>query len=390
MPVNSVAPQGRYVALDGLRGAAALVVAIHHTLLTVPSLSVAYLNVSPDTEPLVAAAAGTPLALLWDGRTAVFVFFVLSGFVLTVQSPAPASGVWRRWYARRLLRLYLPVWASVALAVGLILLVPRTFHEGASWWVNAHAAPDGAAVLQALAALPGTTLWINSPLWSLGWEVLFSLLLPFLLVAARAAAIHWPRYAAALLLVYLGGFMLHLDLLAYFSFFGAGVLLARNRYRLEEALAGISPRQVGFSLLLAFALLLTVHYRSAIVRLPLTPEALAYVAIGAQLAEFMGTVLIVALAAFAAPRLPLLTAPPFQYLGHRSFSLYLVHEPIIVTLAVWLGSAGSITVLVLALPLSLLLAEAFHRLVDRPVIHLSHRLRPRKPRNDEAHAKLPQ
>jgi hypothetical protein len=79
-------PSGRLPSLDGLRGVAALIVVVHHTLLTVPSLSVAYFLDGP------AAVRGskawwlswTPLHLIWAGGEAVIVFFVLSGFVLAL------------------------------------------------------------------------------------------------------------------------------------------------------------------------------------------------------------------------------------------------------------------------------------------------------------------
>jgi peptidoglycan/LPS O-acetylase OafA/YrhL len=56
-----------------------------------------------------------------------------------------------------------------------------------------------------------------------------------------------------------------------------------------------------------------------------------------------------------------------RWLGARSFSLYLVHEPIVVTVAYVLhGTTDAILVLVLALPLSLFAAELFGRMVEVP------------------------
>jgi peptidoglycan/LPS O-acetylase OafA/YrhL len=61
-----------------------------------------------------------------------------------------------------------------------------------------------------------------------------------------------------------------------------------------------------------------------------------------------------------------------MWLGKRSFSLYLVHEPIVVTVAYLLGGRPSLWMeLGLAIPLSLLAAEVFGRFVEQPSLHLA-------------------
>ena len=60
-----------------------------------------------------------------------------------------------------------------------------------------------------------------------------------------------------------------------------------------------------------------------------------------------------------------------QWLGLISFSLYLVHEPLAVSIAQLLP-ANAPAVLLLTVPLSLLLAAGFYRVVERPAVKLSH------------------
>jgi peptidoglycan/LPS O-acetylase OafA/YrhL len=57
---------------------------------------------------------------------------------------------------------------------------------------------------------------------------------------------------------------------------------------------------------------------------------------------------------------------PVQWLGSRSFSLYLVHHPIVVACASALHRPGLVVLLVTAVPVSFLAAEAFFRAVERP------------------------
>src|SRR5690606_25572931 len=115
------APRGQRISsLDGLRGIAALVVLLYHlTLVARPFLE------TGRTSNAWWWITETPLKLLTAGTEAVLVFFVLSGFVVAL--PAFRAGFnWVGMLTGRMLRLYLPVWASLALSVALLQLVPRT------------------------------------------------------------------------------------------------------------------------------------------------------------------------------------------------------------------------------------------------------------------------
>ncbi len=63
-----------------------------------------------------------------------------------------------------------------------------------------------------------------------------------------------------------------------------------------------------------------------------------------------------------------LDTPVMQWAGSRSFSLYLVHEPIVVAAAFALGGTMSVALLAaVAMPVALLAAEGFFRVAERPV-----------------------
>lgn len=78
---------GRLPALDGLRGVAALVVVAFHVLLLSPSFA-DRAEAGPGLRPADPSwwLTHAPLYLLWAGQQAVFLFFVLSGFVLTLSA----------------------------------------------------------------------------------------------------------------------------------------------------------------------------------------------------------------------------------------------------------------------------------------------------------------
>src|ERR1043165_7640264 len=99
----------RIRALDGLRGVAALSVVALHVLSAIPGFDAA-LEHWPGPDSTMAALEASPLRLLWAGHAAVILFFVLSGFVLTLQLERSHSGAsaYAVYVVRRLSRLYLP------------------------------------------------------------------------------------------------------------------------------------------------------------------------------------------------------------------------------------------------------------------------------------------
>jgi peptidoglycan/LPS O-acetylase OafA/YrhL len=163
---------------------AALVVVLHHSLLATPALAATYLVPTVAISGAASWLVYSPLHLGWDGGLAVYIFFILSGFVLTV--PATIRSIrWRSYYPSRLIRLYVPTFGAVLFSALLAALVLRTVTPGSSWWVNSHADSVRFRSVMRDALLLGGTDSLNSALWTLRWEVFFSLLLPLYLIIGR-------------------------------------------------------------------------------------------------------------------------------------------------------------------------------------------------------------
>lgn len=361
---------GRLPALDGLRGVAALVVLVHHSLLLTPALMAAHDDPSAPRNALVQAVSATPLHLLWDGEVAVQVFFVLSGFVLTVAATR-AGHRWGPYYPQRLLRLYLPVWAAVALAVALRLAVPAGDTTGLSPWLTYHGDLGKAGVLGDLLLLVGPAGSTMTALWSLRWEVLFSLLLPLFVLAATRLR-HWaPLVVGALAAIAWLGAMAGpveapyaLGAAYQLPLFALGCVLAVGRDRVGEVIARWRP--AAWAAVLVVAVLLTTSYWLLDLGGLRADVPLAVVALTRVLQAAGAALLVVAaLGPLGRP----LRHPAVRWLGSRSFSLYLVHEPVVVAVG-YLTGWTSPAVLLLTVPVSLALAEGFFRTVERP----SHRL----------------
>lgn len=341
-------PGGRYHAIDGLRGLAALLVVLHHCVLVSPEFFDAYKSKgAPST--LVWALTHTPLHLAWAGSEAVFVFFILSGFVLTLPFLRSNAPSWRVYYPKRLARIYLPVWGSIVFSLIMAYCVPRVNNSGYSEWINVHAA-DINPLRDAVLVL-GTGI-LNTPLWSLSWEIVFSLLLPVYLFLAMRLRKNWMVWLAGTLAIIALASVLNEDKLVYLPMFGVGVLMAVHKDQLQRWAAKMGPMSWA-CLIAACVLALTSKWI-----IPGVPALDALAVVGGALALF--TFL------HFAPTVRFGERASMRWLGKISFSLYLTHEPIVVSVALLTGTTSPLMVVAISLPLSLLVAAGFFRLVEKP------------------------
>lgn len=367
------APSGRHhrvASLDGLRGVAALVVVVHHALLTVPVLSSAYGlgSVGLQTGSVPWLLTRTPLHLLWAGGEAVTVFFVLSGLVLAMPRIEEPRQAWDAYYLKRFVRLYLPVAAAVLLGTVLVYVPNRALGMGGSAWLNAHPVSVSAKdVLLGLTLAFGPPGAVNTALWSLEWEVFFSALLPVFLVTARLfrGRRTWLLSACALVLV--AGPSLH-GSLAYFPLFMCGVALALDGSRATSQTLDAGAPAAALWLGVALALLVLPW-------MVLVPGPQSWLVAGiSRVAVAAGATMLVEVVRVNGKVATALRGRPFQWLGSRSFSLYLVHEPIVVASAVALGRTPDPRWFVpMMLVAALAAAEVFFRLVERPSLALATR-----------------
>lgn len=108
----------RFMELEGLRGLAALVVVLHHAVfMFYTPLNTGKMGVDHNPFPFEQHIYGTPLALVYAGTLAVAIFFVLSGFVLSIgYFQTKNKAIIKKLASSRYLRLMLPALASVLIA----------------------------------------------------------------------------------------------------------------------------------------------------------------------------------------------------------------------------------------------------------------------------------
>jgi len=372
-------PLQRLRSLDGLRGVAAIVVVAYHSLLISPQLADIVVNNKPPAPgSFWDLLLYSPLRIFIAGNEAVIVFFVLSGLVLTLQVRRERDFNWGSYFPRRLVRLYLPMFASVVFAVVVTLLLHRDREASDSAWVQFYTYPDfdWKFAIQAADVFNGTPDF-NSPLWSLRWEVLFSLLLPvFVLIASRGRKLAWTAIALAPLAVLLGYENSVLPLV-YLPAFIVGIALAKLFSLRDESAVGAAEAELGtprvpwwghlvwLAVAIASLFLLILHWL-------LQPGIgqNTHVAFASSALIVLGAAGIVSVAARWKPAIRVLSLPPIHWLGRISFSLYLVHAPILIATANVAHDLPWPVQTVIGVGISFGVAELFTRLVDIP----SHRL----------------
>lgn len=364
-PPAPPAARARYAYVDGLRGFAAVWVVLYHLW------NRFHPGLSTQSHPLADGLPADPwaalgLATFGLGYTGVTLFFVLSGFCIHL--PQARRGADRvavgPFAARRFWRLYPAYAASILFAVFALALPKLLLAAGGrsfDWWHEVRGA-DALVNAAFLQQVWPESLTFNGVYWTLVYEVQFYAAYPALLFGVRRLGL--APVGAALLAseVYLAYFPVAVPcffLGRYFEWF-LGVVAAEvvaGRARTPPGAATICAG-VGFAAGVA-----------AVLRPDLYPLRDLGFAVG-----YFGLLLLAA----GRPRVTALFGrPQLAAVGQFSYSLYLVHIPVIDL--VWVGldrlvlprthAPGLVQwAAVAALPLSLAVAYGFYRLFERPFL----------------------
>jgi peptidoglycan/LPS O-acetylase OafA/YrhL len=306
--------------LDGLRGIAAADVVVHHFVAAF----------RPDDYFRVeGVVASLPLVLL-NGPFAVFVFFALSGFVLSysIERRRPPM---LTLAGRRFLRLAVPMLASTWLAWALLSTwgpaSQRVAAAIGNGWLRGFYSGDGALTLwqATIDALLNPfrfgESYSNRVLWTMQVELVGSLVLYGVCTWTRPSwrpAIFAGLVAAALVI---GG-----RLVSYAPMFAGAILfiLWRSGGMSRSGIYGAALIAGGlFCGSLAARDIRETHFAAAAEFLPVAGPNPYVWAVGA-VALLTGVLMSRGIQGVLAARLP-------RFLGRISFALYLVHEPVLMT-----------------------------------------------------------
>ena len=333
--------QERFTLVHALRGLAALWVVLFHV--AEAGHITGLRSQLPSWADLVFTA----------GHLGVAVFFALSGFVIThsVAGASIAASYIGRFALRRSIRLDPPYWASILFVVTVGYLSAEV--KGEAFALPTF--PQTLAHLFYLQTLLGFPQ-INWVYWTLTYEIQFYLVLVLLIMAAQRMRIAPPLIVLLPFLATMSHWIglwapptgLFVDL---WHAFLAGVLAywAKTSPLALYAFVGVcglslilSPNDFTF-LSIGTAIVLHVAFRTSYI----------YRGLDWRWVQFLGTV---------------------------SYSLYLIHNPIVGGVsflsARWIGS--DLVTLLLSVAASIAAAAAFWYLLERPSLALAHRIRMKK------------
>jgi peptidoglycan/LPS O-acetylase OafA/YrhL len=345
----------RWKELDAIRGIAACIVVFWHF----------YRLLSPETFPIWIqwVAERTPLYLFISGTESVMLFFLLSGFVLSLPYQRNPNHLgYAGFIVKRIARVYLPYLAALLVAV----LGNLRFHGLAinSWFIQTWAGPvDPGTLLQHILFLGNYDFAaFNNAFWSLVYEMRISLIFPILCILV--IRIGWFKSLllaaglafSSILLRFAGVPGQTGDTLKYMVFFVVGILLARYIPSRREWL-GKTPKRLRFAaILLALLCYAYGHLFANVVK-----DTMLLVGASGIL-----------VAGISEPSLSrILTWPVFQFLGRISYSIYLLHVTILYLLAYVFYQHVQFGWLFIPLLTCVLVASTiFYFLVEKPSIRL--------------------
>jgi peptidoglycan/LPS O-acetylase OafA/YrhL len=383
---------GRIDVLDSVRGIAAFIVVIHHCFITRAVYSDFFFThwQTGATGPVSWIFLYTPARLVWSGYEAVTLFYILSGLVLALPWIGGRAPGYKDFAVRRMFRLYIPYVVAIAVAGVLnVLFLHHAFVAGASKWVNemTWTHPVTLGVIIDHLALIGHHATINGVTHTLIWEIRVSLIFPLLIWPimrwGTRGALGLLALLVAVVVAMQAGFgdiqamgdllisaknqglatraAFELQWTAYYScFFVFGSLMAVHLEEIRQFFARFGG-WLGFVFLISGLLIFQGHWSQ-------------WHAVQ-ELMVAVGSILIMASALSpGAIENALLRRFP-RYLGKISFSLYLVHVPLVLALTILTHNALPLPVLIaIVVPVSILLAMVFDRLVTVPSAALGYRM----------------
>jgi peptidoglycan/LPS O-acetylase OafA/YrhL len=356
----------RYTELDALRGIAALAVVFWHFFCTVFTVAI------PGMLPFIYG-----IYFLVNGRASVIIFFLLSGFVLSLPFFKNPQQHYIPFILRRICRIYLPYLAGIAFAI-----LVRTFvvtHPVAtlSGWFNDYVGDPFSlkTALEHLFLIGNIHSNVyNNAIWSLIHEMRISLIFPFLFLLVSRIR---PLFSIAICIL-LSGVALLNDIftweisngwqsgyfysLHFASMFIVGILLARYR---ELIIAWFRRRTKPIKIIMFIVSLLLCRGSMELGQVN-TKLCLLF-----DYGAVLGGCILMIITLGSVTALRILKKPFFSLLGNISYSMYLNHITILYLAFYFLYPAVNLPLLlVIVLIAVVFMSYLTWKYIEKPAIAL--------------------
>ena len=358
-------------SLDAVRGIAACVVVISHCYQILPR------EQRLDIDGTVLGHLFSPFH---NGDAAVIIFFILSGYVLTLPYLRGAQLSYPTYVIRRICRIYLPFVAMILIALLLYCITGQPHVAEASDWFNTLWPSERPSLVRLARHLLmiGTEqdMTLSPIMWTLIYEMRISLLFPLLVILCRdtrvAIIVALAMLVGCTKVIVALGEPIHpshaqnfgitvLWTIRIMPYFITGILLSKHREQIHR-LWNRMPTIARFGFLAApFVILVTIHHDFFVSKTDALYDLGAAILVVAAI-EVPG------LQAFLNEKIP-------QWLGRISYSTYLIHPPILLVVTpILVGVLPFIFVASAVMAASLAAATLMYVLVEASAIKLGQRL----------------
>lgn len=336
--------KNRIGSLDSMRGIAALVVVIFHCLISFPIFHNATYQGFYENW-FIKISNITPLNLIWAGNQAVLLFFILSGYVLSLPFLKRTQPNYFIFAVKRFFRIYVPYIVVMFISVLLLILfadfqgvksLSSTFNE--RW--NHPITYD--AILAYLLMINYDTTNVNGVVWSLYHEMRISLVFPLLMIIVmKYKWIKASILSTGIILILFLSFSILSNFFVtglssalvyslretsyYALFFVFGTILAKQQQQLKTFILSKNP------------LLLIPLFILALIFINNKWMSLRNNTLEDMISGFGIVMLFITILNSVKIRKQL-NSKPLLFLGKISYSLYLVHIPVMMILKVLLVS----------------------------------------------------
>lgn len=367
--------------MDSVRGIASLQVIIAHSLVAIPALVWLVFPDKIDPHNARFYLTYSPLHFFWCDSQAVKVFFVLSGFVLSLPyfSNNGSNPNYLKFFVKRIVRLLFPCLAiiTISLIFKHFLYQPNAVSQFGSWvkmvWTD-HIKPHD---FFSIVRLGYNFDYIDRSLWTLPPEIKLSLILPFLIWLHRR--LNFFLSILTLILYIISWHFLNkhgardvwsdFPVLFYLTFFLIGSFMCKYR---EQIVTFVDSLGVfSFYLLAGFTILI---YTADFSFWWLPAKMVQLIHLASDYIAAIAAVLIISIALSSRGEV-FFNTKILMFLGKISFSIYLIHAVVITIMAYALKDFFEpIAVVGIAFVCSFPLAVLFYKYIELPSLSFANRL----------------
>ncbi|PFD42975.1 acyltransferase [Bacillus cereus] len=377
----------RYKELDSLRGIAAIIVLLGHFLALFPILG----------KKVMYSTFGACFSILWQGHSAVIIFFVLSGFVLSLPFYKGTEFNYLKYLIKRVCRIYIPYIVILFIAIGIKLGIHSKIGTvpGLVQWGSWNIEVSFNRVMNHILFLRE----FNSDafimvIWSLVHEMRISIVFP--LIIFLLLRVNWKVSIGIAMFFSVIGYLLMKNIpsefnmpvstnyfitLHYSSMFIIGALLAKNREYLVSKIINSKVKYI----LLPLGLLFFSYPRIPFMLLSKLIGEIDYELYLIIIDWYIcfGAVLIILSALSSKLFSKLLLIKPVQFIGEISYSLYLVHPIVLLTTVhIFYGKISVPLILLISFLFTMIVSVLCYKFIEIPSIKIGRKLATKNSRGD--------